>query len=111
MKHNEYPHIDLILTGKNIRDIRKKKGIKISELRDYMGFHEPQSIYKWQRGESLPTVENLYALSKIFGVSIEDILVEADEMSPHILGWCALCLIGNNIERMEKLCQSKISIQ
>jgi len=91
MKHDDYPQIDLVRTGKNIRDIRKKKGIKVSELMDYMGFNEPQSIYKWQRGESLPTVENLYALSKIFGVSMEDILAETDGMSSHTFGWCALC--------------------
>lgn len=83
MKKISYPKIDMIATGRNIRELRKKKGIKISELMQYMGFNEPQSIYKWQRGECLPSVDNLYALGKIFGTAMEDILVEEDKMSSH----------------------------
>ena len=38
-------------------------------------FSSPQAIYKWQYGQSLPSVDNLLALSVILGVSIEKILV------------------------------------
>lgn len=40
-----------------------------------MGFATPQAIYKWQHGESLPTVDNLVALSAIFAVPIDAILI------------------------------------
>ena len=50
-------------------------------MAEYMGFGTDQAIYKWQRGESLPTVENLYALSILFNTSIEDILCECRENS------------------------------
>jgi len=40
-----------------------------------MGFATPQAIYKWQHGESLPTVDNLVALSVIFAVPIDTILI------------------------------------
>ena len=40
-----------------------------------MGFATPQAIYKWQHGESLPTVDNLVALSAIFSVPIDAILI------------------------------------
>ena len=33
-----------------------------------------KKIYKWQRGETLPTIENLVALSCIVGVRIDEIL-------------------------------------
>ena len=39
-----------------------------------LGFATPQAIYKWQRGETLPTVENLAALACILSVPIEEIL-------------------------------------
>lgn len=39
------------------------------------GFSTPQAIYKWQHGASLPTVDNLVALSIIFDVPIDAILV------------------------------------
>ena len=42
---------------------------------DVFGFNTPQAIYKWQRGDALPTVDNLVALAAVFGVQIDDILV------------------------------------
>lgn len=39
-----------------------------------MGLESVQAIYKWQRGDSLPTVDNLYALSALFQTSVDDIL-------------------------------------
>ena len=36
----------------------------------------PQAVYCWQRGRNLPSVDNLYAISKLWGVSMNDILVE-----------------------------------
>ena len=49
-----------------------------------MGFESDQAVYKWQRGDSLPTVDNLYALSRLFSTSVDDILRgsrEKDESS------------------------------
>ena len=41
------------------------------------GFEEPQAIYKWQRGQSLPSVDNLYALGALLEVPLDEILVQA----------------------------------
>lgn len=81
----EYPTINLKATGARIAYLRKEAGITVAELSRYMGFNEPQAIYKWQRGESLPTVDNLFALSRRLGTTIEDILVSNDEMSSRLL--------------------------
>ena len=69
------PVVDLKLTGQNIAVLRQRSGISVRELQTMLGFATPQAIYKWQRGETLPTVENLVALAFILGVDIEDILV------------------------------------
>ena len=42
---------------------------------DVFGFNTPQAIYKWQRGDALPTVDNLVALAAVFEVQIDDILI------------------------------------
>lgn len=76
-----YPTINVEATGARIKKLRKEKGLKVSELSEFMGFSEPQAVYKWQRGETLPSVDNLFALSKILETSIEDILVGDDEVS------------------------------
>jgi len=44
-------------------------------LQDIFGFATPQAIYKWQHGTSMPTIDNLMVLSKIFKVPMEEIIV------------------------------------
>lgn len=78
MRFNQFPVIDLPATGENIRRLRQTKGLSVRELQQFFGFEEPQAIYKWQRGKSLPTVDNLYALSVLLDVPMNDILVEAN---------------------------------
>ena len=76
-----YPTLNLRATGERIMALRKERGITVRQLSNFMGFHEPKAVYKWQKGECLPTVDNLYAMSKLFGVSIEEILVDNGESS------------------------------
>ena len=49
----------------------------VRDLQSYFGFEEPQAIYKWQRGQSLPTVDNLYALGALLDVTMDEILVQS----------------------------------
>lgn len=78
MLYNQFPVIDLPATGANIRRLRQTKGLSVRDLQQFFGFEEPQAIYKWQRGQSLPTVDNLYALSVLLDVPMNDILVAAN---------------------------------
>lgn len=68
------PVVDMKETGRNIADLRTARGISVRELQRMLGFATPQAIYKWQRGETLPSIENLVALACILSVSIEEIL-------------------------------------
>jgi len=74
-----FPVLDIKATGNRIKEIRVKKHISVNEICEYMGFENPQAVYKWQRGESLPTVDNLYALSRLFDTPMEQILCEREE--------------------------------
>ena len=68
------PVVDMKLTGQNIASLRIKRCISVREMQHLLGFTTPQSIYKWQRGETLPTLENLAALACILDVAMDDIL-------------------------------------
>ena len=70
-----FPVIDLTATGENIVRLRKARGLTVRDLQNWFGFEEPQAIYKWQNGKSLPTVDNLYALGTLLDVPMEEILV------------------------------------
>ena len=78
MNRITFPVIDPVATGENIQRLRREKGLSVKDLQKFFGFEEPQAIYKWQRGKSLPSVDNLYALSSLLGVSMDDIIVSAN---------------------------------
>ena len=77
MMNKQFPVIDLVATGQNIQRLRQERGLTVRDMQAYFGFEEPQAIYKWQRGKSLPTVDNLYALVALLDVPMEEILVSA----------------------------------
>ena len=74
----QFPVIDLQRTGANIVRLRQARGLSVRDLQQYFGFEEPVAIYKWQKGQSLPTVDNLFALSTLLGVPMNEILVESN---------------------------------
>ena len=69
------PTIDLRATGEQIRRLRTKASISVRDLSRAMYLADVQSVYRWQRGVSLPSLENLVLLSWLLGVPIEKILV------------------------------------
>ena len=70
-----FPVIDPVATGANITRLRRTRGLSVRDIQSFFGFLEPQAIYKWQRGQSLPSVDNLYALGALFHVTVDEILV------------------------------------
>ena len=71
----EFFPIDMAKTGANIKRLREESGLSVRELQEAFGFTTPQSIYKWQWGQSLPDVENLGHLARVLGVTVDEILV------------------------------------
>ncbi len=69
------PTINMIKTGEKITELRKKSGLSVRQLQEIFGFATPQAIYKWQKGVTLPTIDNLVVLATLFNVRVEDILV------------------------------------
>lgn len=70
-----FPSIDMEATGRNIKNFRKERRLKVVDVQDFFDFNTPQAIYKWERGECLPTVDNLVILTMIFKCKIEDLIV------------------------------------
>lgn len=71
----KYPAIDLVKTGQNITRLMEQNNIKVSDLQEIFGFEYPQAIYKWKRGDCLPTIDNLLVLSVVFKTTIDKIIV------------------------------------
>ena len=75
MSYKAFPVIDAEATGENILRLRKQRGLSVRDMQAWFGFEEPQAIYKWQKGKSLPSVDNLYALGALLDVPMEAILI------------------------------------
>ena len=70
-----YLSIQQKATGERIRELLLKYGYSVKDIQEVMGFENPQAVYKWLSGKSLPSLDNLLILSKVLHTSIEDILV------------------------------------
>ena len=87
-KNIPYPVIDMYKTGENIKHLREERNISVSALQEYLGLASQQAIYNWQRGICLPTVDHLCALSHLFSVPMDDILIlkcAEQNQSPNML--------------------------
>ncbi|MBQ6563081.1 MAG: helix-turn-helix domain-containing protein [Clostridiales bacterium] len=66
--------INMKRTGENILSLRAEKGMSAQDLAVVLGFSTPHTIYRWQKGETLPSVDSLVVLSEIFEVSMNEII-------------------------------------
>ena len=71
----DYPVIDLVRTGANIRRIIKESGRTVADTGHMLGIADKSTLYKWCRGDALPGIDNMLALSVLLGVTINDMLV------------------------------------
>ncbi len=71
-----FPVINLPATGRSIEQHRKAASLSVRDLQIYFRFEYPQAVCKWQRGECLPSVDNLLALARLFKLSMEGAVAE-----------------------------------
>ena len=75
-----WPVVDMTATGRNIVRLRKQTGMTVRDLQDIFGFSNPQAIYKWQRGQAMPTIDNLVVLAAALGVGLDVIIIVDDPL-------------------------------
>ena len=71
----EYPAIDILKTGQNIKKVMKLKGLTVKDIQAFLQLGSPQGIYHWFVGKSMPTLDNLYALSELFCIPVDLLLI------------------------------------
>ncbi len=73
MQRNE-AILDMAKTGQIIKRIMQDKGYTVKDIQNYLRLSTPQAIYHWFAGKSIPTVDNLYALSDLFCIPVDAML-------------------------------------
>lgn len=66
-------------TGRILFEYRKANGYSQEELAEKINVSR-QAISKWERGESSPDTENLIALSKLYGITIDELINGCDKI-------------------------------
>ena len=66
--------IDKVRTGQQIRLLMEKCGVTVRDVKNALSLACVQSVYHWLDGSSMPTIDNLYALSELLQVPIDDML-------------------------------------
>ena len=78
---NMLPSINMAATGNNINQMRRRAGMTVQDLQNIFGFSSPQAIYKWQRGEAMPTIDNLVILASVFDTTMDAIVIRNQNAS------------------------------
>ena len=65
--------VDLKLIGKRIQELRQKRGLTQSEFAEIFQISS-QAVSNWERGISLPDVENLICIASYFDVLVDELL-------------------------------------
>ncbi len=77
--HMEYPNIDIIKTGLCLKRHIKQAGYTVKQIQEYLHLSCPQPVYRWFKGQTLPSIDHLYALSKLLRMSMDELIVAQNQ--------------------------------
>ena len=63
--------IDKVKTGQQIRLLMEKRGVTVRDVKNALSLACVHSVYHWLDGQSMPTLDNLYALSDLLKVPMD----------------------------------------
>ncbi len=102
--------VDMEATGRKIRELRIQKNLKVDEFAEIM-HSSKNTIFKWQRGECLPTIDNLLVLSSLFEIPMDDIIQRAERGDEPLFPIIAAHAVYHDIIRYaDKTLQRNIAI-
>lgn len=65
--------------GANIAAYRKHQGLTQAGLAEKLNYSD-KAVSKWERGESMPDVLTLVQLADLFGITVNDLIADPDEL-------------------------------
>lgn len=75
-----YPTIDKLKTGKLLENLAQRYGLSPKDICNYLSLSCVQTVYRWFEGVNVPSIDNLYALSRLFRVSMDELVVGDSEI-------------------------------
>ncbi len=78
-KKTEIAELDTVATGVRIKTLMDERNISIRTVSDHLKVSF-QAVYRWQKGETLPTISNMYILGQLLRTNVDDILVAKEKV-------------------------------
>ena len=69
-----YPSIDPQQLGRKLKQVCEAKGISASDLQQNLHLTSVQAVYLWFGGKRLPNIDNLYAISRYLGITMDELV-------------------------------------
>lgn len=67
--------IDQIRTGRKIKDICTEAGLTAADLQKACGLTTANAPWRWFRGDTIPSLDNLVVIADLCGKQIGDLIV------------------------------------
>lgn len=81
----DIPVLNKKRTGKQLKYFIEKNNLRPIDIQKYLNLTCIQTVYRWLNGVNIPSTDNLYALSWLFDVKIDDMLMgNAKEIPQYI---------------------------
>ena len=71
----QYPVLNKRRIAERIKLFMFCNCLKPTDIQKYLGLTCVQTVYRWLDGINIPSIDNFYALSQLFGIKVDDMLV------------------------------------
>lgn len=77
-KKRQYLELDTVETGHRIKDLMEERHLCIKDVSAIMKVSF-QAVYRWQKGETLPTISNMFILGQLLRTGVDAMLVAREK--------------------------------
>ena len=71
--------IDVKKTGQKIKEMCRIRNITVKDIQEKLFIGYFQAVYAWFSGKSLPSLDNLYRLSRLLNLPMDSLIVGQQE--------------------------------
>lgn len=71
--------IDVKKTGQKIKEMCRMRNITVKDIQEKLFIGSFQAVYAWFSGKSLPSLDNLYRLSRLLNLPMDSLIVGQQE--------------------------------
>ena len=75
-KTESFPMIDVEKFGCRLKMLCTLKQISANDLKEFLNLGSVQAVYLWMEGKRLPSLDNLFALSRFLDVPVDVLLCD-----------------------------------